>query len=198
MTTIAQAIAAKGEDASYGTIAQAVAGISGTTAKSTIAATIAGANISGGNVEAFVVSFDANTGSGTIADVACADGSTVKLPTSGVTKSGYRLAGWAESASATEADYEPGADFAATETTTLYAFWVQQFTVTYDANTGTGTIDPDVVDAGESVTLPTEGVTKADKALAGWGNASDATEPVESPYTPAASVTLYAIWTDAD
>lgn len=126
MTTIAQAIAAKGEDASYGTIAQAVAGISGTTAKSTIAATIAGANISGGNVTAFIVSFSANGGSGTIDAVACADGSTVALPDgTGLTAPSEKaFGGWATTAAAEEAEYEAGDDFAATEDVTLYAFWV--------------------------------------------------------------------------
>ena len=73
-------------------------------------------------------------------------------------------------------------------------------TITYNANTGTGSVDPDVVGKGSSVTLDDgSGLTAPEgKEFSGWGTSADATEAVSSPYTANADVTLYAIWTDAE
>lgn len=151
-------------------------------------------------LEAYVVTFGANSGSGTVDPVACAKGATVELPAgTGLTRSGYRFGGWAATAGAASAAYQAGDSLAATADTTLYAYWIQQFTVSYDANGGTGSIDSETIDAGESVTLPdgTELTAPADKQFAGWGAASDSTTALTSPYMPDQTRTLYAIWDDA-
>ena len=71
------------------------------------------------------------------------------------------------------------------------------YTVTYDVNGGTGTVESVTVDAGESVVLNDgTGITAPEgKTFSGWGLTEDATEVVSSPYTPSASVTLYAVYT---
>lgn len=74
-----------------------------------------------------------------------------------------------------------------------------QYTVTYDANGGTGEIAPVTVDAGESVTLSDgTGLTAPEgKEFAGWALTSTAqSATVTSPYTPTADKTLYAVWVD--
>ena len=71
------------------------------------------------------------------------------------------------------------------------------YTITYDANGGTGTISPQTVTAGQSTTLSDgTGLTApSNKTFAGWATTSTAeTADVTSPYTPTASVTLYAVW----
>lgn len=71
------------------------------------------------------------------------------------------------------------------------------YTITYNANGGTGTISPQTVTAGQSTTLSDgTGLTApSDKTFAGWATTSTAeTADVTSPYTPTASVTLYAVW----
>ena len=70
------------------------------------------------------------------------------------------------------------------------------YTVTYDANGGTGSVDSVLVAAGSSITLNNgAGLTKSGKVFAGWATTdSAATADTTSPYTPAASVTLYAVW----
>lgn len=75
------------------------------------------------------------------------------------------------------------------------------YTITYNANGGTGTIEPASVEAGQSVTLSDgTGLTApSDKEFAGWATTSDAeTANVTSPYTPSADVTLYAVWVDTN
>jgi phi13 family phage major tail protein len=74
------------------------------------------------------------------------------------------------------------------------------FTVTYNANGGTGTIAATTVTAGQSVTLSDgTGITAPEgKTFSGWATTSTATAAnVTSPYTPTADITLYAVWTNA-
>ena len=73
------------------------------------------------------------------------------------------------------------------------------YTVSYNANGGTGTIDDVTVTAGSSILLDDgTGLTApTGKELAGWAKTSGATTPtVTSPYTPTANTTLYAVWVD--
>lgn len=74
------------------------------------------------------------------------------------------------------------------------------YTVTYNANGGTGTIAPVEVTAGQSVTLSDgTGLTAPEgKTFSGWATTADATTPdVTSPYTPVADITIYAVWGNA-
>ena len=82
---------------------------------------------------------------------------------------------------------------------------VIKYTVSYDANGGTGTIEPVEVVAGESITLNDgSGLTPpeddealgGDSAFAGWAKTSTAqSATVVSPFTPDKDTTLYAVWT---
>lgn len=74
------------------------------------------------------------------------------------------------------------------------------YTVTYNANGGTGSIDPVEVEAGSSIGLNSGSTLTppSNKTFAGWAKTSSATTPtVTSPFSPNADVTLYAVWTDA-
>lgn len=71
------------------------------------------------------------------------------------------------------------------------------YTVTYNANGGTGSITPETVTAGQSVTLSDgTGLTAPEgKQFSGWATTDSAATPdVTSPYTPTADITLYAVW----
>ena len=75
---------------------------------------------------------------------------------------------------------------------------VDVLTVTYNANGGTGSVAAVNVAAGDAITLSDgTGLTAPEgKEFAGWAKSSSAQNPtVESPYTPTASVTLYAVYT---
>jgi len=75
---------------------------------------------------------------------------------------------------------------------------VTKYTVTYDANGGTGTIDAVQVTAGQSVTLSTgTGLTgpSGKTVFKGWAKTANATSAtVTSPFTPDKNITLYAVW----
>lgn len=75
----------------------------------------------------------------------------------------------------------------------------ETYTVTYDLNGGTGTLEPVTVDAGESVTLNDgTGITApTGKQFLGWAKTSSAqSATVSSPFTPTADTTLYAVYGD--
>lgn len=71
------------------------------------------------------------------------------------------------------------------------------YTVTFSLNGGSGTApSPATVDAGETVELPDDtGMTPPEgKTFAGWAESAESTTAVADPYTPAADITLHAIW----
>ena len=71
-----------------------------------------------------------------------------------------------------------------------------QYTIIYNNNGGSGTIDSVTVDAGESVELSTgTAMTRSSYTFDGWATTPTATSAnVTSPYTPTSDMTLYAVW----
>ena len=71
------------------------------------------------------------------------------------------------------------------------------YTITYNANGGTGSVASQSVIAGNSTSLSDgTGLTAPEgKHFAGWATTNDAETPdVESPYTPEGNITLYAVY----
>lgn len=139
------------------------------------------------------VTYNANGGSCPETSATYTD-TALTLPTP--TRSGYRFTGWYTAASGgikagdADAAYTPSADI------TLYAQWIQQYTVTYNANGGSVSPTSATCDAGESVKLPTP--TKTSNSFNGWYTASSGGTKVGAAgasYKPEASITLYAQWT---
>lgn len=74
---------------------------------------------------------------------------------------------------------------------------LETYTVTYNANGGTGSIDSVEVEAGKSITLSDgTGLTApTGKTFKGWAKSASATNPtVTSPFTLTADTTLYAVY----
>lgn len=73
-------------------------------------------------------------------------------------------------------------------------------TLTYNANGGTGTIEPVSVAANTSVTLNDGSTLTApeSKEFSGWATTSTASVPdATSPYTVTENITLYAVWVNS-
>ena len=144
----------------------------------------------------YTVSFDANGGSGSMADVTSVSGSYT-LPACGYTApEGKQFKGWATSADGTAIS---GTTITVTADTTLYAIWenapVATYTVSFNANGGTlsGNQTAQTDDNGKLGSLPTpirEGYT-----FDGWYTAAaDGTEvTTETKFTE--DTTIYARWT---
>ena len=151
----------------------------------------------------YVVSYNANGGTGAPGNQTKWKGQTLKLSTTKPTRTGYTFLGWSTSSSASSATYAAGANYttdAATPTTilTLYAVWkANTYTIKYDANGGTGAPTNQTKTYGQQFRLSTTEPTRAKYIFVGWGTSASATKATYQPggsYTNNAAITLYAVW----
>lgn len=77
--------------------------------------------------EVYTVSYDANGGTGAPDDQSKYHDETLTLSSTKPTRPGYTFLGWSLSGSATKASYQPGGNYAANESVTLYAVWKKVF-----------------------------------------------------------------------
>jgi hypothetical protein len=154
----------------------------------------------------WTVTYDANTGTGTMTDANSpyVDDSTVTVLANAFTPPTDKIFdGWNTLANGTGTAYAAADTFTITADVTLYAQWVDSITVTYDANTGTGTMtDPSSpYETASNVTiLPCAFIAPSGKVFAGWNTESNESGTWYSPSMVAGEVTtnltLYAIWHD--
>ena len=149
------------------------------------------------------VSYNANGGTGTLSSDTKWYGETLVLKTgSGISKTGYTFKGWATSqarANAGTVDYSAGGNYTANASASLWAVWqINTWTVTYNANTGSGSIANQTKVYGTNLTLSNgAGFTKSLYDLDHWNTADDDTGTsyaLSDTYSANANVTLYAIW----
>ena len=141
----------------------------------------------------YTLTFDANGGTGTMTAIADLTGEYT-LPSNGFTApSGKQFKGWsltADGAIVTKVDM--------TENRTVYAIWedipVVTYTLTFDANGGSGTMAAKTGLTGE-YTLPANGFTApSGKQFKGWSLTTDGETVTKVDMTE--NKTVYAIWED--
>ena len=114
------------------------------------------------------------------------------------TRTGYTFLGWSTSSTATSASYSPGGNITLSSSDTLYAIWqIITYSVTYNANGGTGAPNSQTKTYGVNLTLSSTKPTRSGYKFLGWSTSSTATEPTYNPgatYTQNANLTLYAVW----
>jgi hypothetical protein len=144
---------------------------------------------------AYTVTFNANLGTGTMANETASV--ATNLTTNAFTRTGYNFAGWNTLANGTGTGYANDASYPFTSSTTLYAQWTvaTPYTVNFNANLGTGTM------ANETASVPTKltlnAFTRTGYHFAGWNTAANGTgtgyaDGALYPFT--SSPTLYAQW----
>lgn len=111
---------------------------------------------------------------------------------------------WNTKADSTGISFNPGDPIVLNSDTTLYAIWREGYTISYDANRGTGTIPPQSKLTGVDITLSdgTDGAdnylfTKTDSTLYRWNTAADESGvdyALGGTYSTDANVTMYAVW----
>ena len=141
----------------------------------------------------YTVSFDANGGTGTMADVTGISGSYT-LPANGFTApAGQQFKGWATSASGTVIT---GTSITVSTDTKLYAIWepipVTEYTITFDVNGGSGTIPSQTTSGQKLSSLPTA-TRSGSYSFDGWYT-SGGTQ-ITTAYVFSANTTVYAHWT---
>ena len=151
----------------------------------------------------YTISFNANGGSGAPSSVTKYYGETVALPTTTPTRRGYTFSGWGTYSSDTSANYQPGSNYSSNSSSTLYAIWTanvpepETYTVSYNANGGSGAPSAQVKTENVTLTLSSTKPTRSGYTFKGWSTSKTATSPTYyagGSYTANASATLYAVW----
>lgn len=144
-----------------------------------------------------VIKYDANGGTGAPADQTKEHGQSIKLHTTVPTRQGYTFQGWATSKSSSTVAYQAGATYTADADVTLYAVWqIITYTITYNANGGTGAPNTQTKEYGKTVAISATRPTRDGHVFQGWSTANDTTAEYQpgANYTANANVTLYAVW----
>ena len=158
-------------------------------------------------VAGFKVHFDANGGTGTMADQAIPQNTDRNLNANTFTRTGYYFAGWNTQADGTGTSYADGAtvrNLAYLSDITLYAQWTDYYTVHFDKNDdifASGTMADQTFTAGETKQLSKCTFTGlVGRTFLGWSTTSGGSveytdeQSVCDLTTTSANVTLYAQW----
>ena len=145
----------------------------------------------------YTVSYNANSGSGAPSSQTKWYGKNINLSTARPTRTGCSFQGWATSVSGGVV-YAPGAVYSGNASITLYAVWkANTYTVSYNANGGTGAPSSQIKTYGINLTLSSTKPTRTNYNFKGWGTSSSSTTvtyAAGATYSANSSVTLYAIW----
>lgn len=149
----------------------------------------------------YTVSFNANGGSGAPSAQTKTHGTTLTLSSTKPTRTGYTFKNWNTNSSGTGTSYNSGASYTANAAVTLYAQWTANtYTVSYNANGGSGAPGNQTKTYGVNLTLSSTKPTRDGYNFLGWATSSSATTATYSAgstYTANSSVTLYAVWTQS-
>ena len=144
----------------------------------------------------YVVKYNANGGSGEPSNQTKWYGKSLTLSSAKPTRTGYDFQGWATSASGSVV-YDPGDAYTANAAVTLYAVWkAKNYTVSYNANGGSGAPGSQTKTYGQTLTLSSTKPTRTGYDFQGWATSASGSVAYQSGanYTANAAVTLYAVW----
>ena len=158
----------------------------------------------GGGSPSFTVTFDANSGSGTMGNQTSS--TAAALTTNAYTRSGYSFGGWNDASNGSGTAYADGANYPFTASVTLYAQWTANtpaptppaptYPVYFDGNGGGPNPPTQSYNSNICFALP-DGPSRPGYTFVGWFVAPDAHSLLPSPYCPTgdSGITLYAHWT---
>jgi len=154
--------------------------------------------VTGLSATTYAVTYDANGGSGAPSSQTKVYGTDLQLSTTEPTLSGYTFMGWGTSSTATIPSYLPGDIYTANSALGLFAIWrISGYTVTYDANGGSGAPSSQTKVYGTDLQLSTTVPTRSGYTFIGWGTSSTATVATYQPggfYGAEAALDLFAVW----
>ena len=161
------------------------------------ASKVASSSISVPAKTSYTVKYNANGGSGAPSSQTKWYGTALTLSSTKPTRTGYTFKGWATSASGSVA-YAAGASYTANAAVTLYAVWqALTYTVSYNANGGSGAPSSQTKTYGTALTLSSTKPTRTNYNFLGWGTSASSTTvsyAAGASYTANAAITLYAVW----
>ena len=144
----------------------------------------------------YTVSYNANGGSGAPSSQTKWKDQTLTLSSTKPSRTGYTFKGWATSASGGVA-YSAGGSYTANANVTLYAVWqAYTYTVSYNANGGSGAPGNQTKTYGVTLKLSTTIPTMTNYSFLGWATSASGSVAYAAGanYTSNANLTLYAVW----
>ncbi len=150
------------------------------------------------SLNTYWISFNANGGSGAPVSQLKYYGVTLYLSSTKPTRTGYTFSCWNSNSSGTGSNYYSGGSYTGNAVATLYAKWtLNSYTVTYNANSGSGAPSSQTKYYGTTLTLSSTKPTRTGYTFLGWSTSSSATSATyasSGSYTSNSAVTLYAVW----
>ena len=149
-------------------------------------------------VNQYTITYNANNGSNAPDSQIKTEDVPLVLTTAIPTRNGFEFVGWNTQADGNGTSYQPGDKYTANSNITLYAKWVQIFTVSYNANGGSNAPSAQTKKYGETLTLSSQKPKRTGYTFNGWYLNSGGTGTAYQPggnYTTNANATLYAKWT---
>lgn len=144
----------------------------------------------------YTVSYYANDGSGAPSAQTKWHSVALTLSTTKPTRTGYTFVDWVAT---NGTHYNPGDSFTQNNNSTLTAQWKKiTYSVTYNANGGSGAPSNQTKTYGTNLTLSSTKPTRTGYTFAGWNTNSSGTGTnyaAGATYTSNAALTLYAKWT---
>ena len=144
----------------------------------------------------YTVAFNSNRGTGTMDPQIFRHGVEQKLTKNTFTRNNYTFVGWATSTDG-EKVYDDEASFTTTSDTTLYAVWeLNKYTVTFNKNGGTRTMEPQIFTHGVAQNLRANNFSRTGYTFSGWATSADGEKVYENraSFTTTSDTTLYAVW----
>lgn len=149
-------------------------------------------------VDSFTITYRPGTnGTGSVVTDTKTNGVALTLRGAIYTRTGYTQTGWATSDGGSKA-YNLSASYTANAAATLYPYWtINTYTVSYNANGGSGAPSAQTKTYNVTLTLSSTTPTRTGYTFLGWSTSNTATTATYSAggsYTANASATLYAVW----
>lgn len=149
------------------------------------------------DLSTYTVSYNANGGANAPAAQTKYKHLPLTLSSAAPTRPGYSFQGWAASAGGPVV-YAPGGRYAENASVTLYAVWkAVEYTVSYDANGGSGAPGNQIKYQDTPLALSTVQPSRAGYSFLGWSESASAASAQYQPggiYQNNTSITLYAVW----
>ena len=116
------------------------------------------------------VTFNGNSGQGSMDSISVTQGLGIELPENSFTKTNYTFVGWYEDEQCEGERHNPGETFMVSEDKTLYAKWSQHaITITYEAGGASGIqMSPSTIEVGNTDNLLAITYTRTGYTFTGW------------------------------
>lgn len=149
------------------------------------------------SASSYTVSFSANGGPSAPASITKQQGTAITIPEC-PPWTGHTFSGWNTAQNGTGTMYQPNTSYMPNTNVTLYAQWgLQSYTITYNANNGTGAPDSQTKVYGQTTYLSSTTPIRHGYTFFRWNTAANGSGYDFSPGGPFridAATTLYAIW----